>query len=103
MRLAILFSILLFLSIRFFLRSPIASQSAVDGVFNMISHPNTSWIVMLNFMHVVPKNSFIFFKPNVWIRLAITWLTLSNFGFAWGFSVVARLVLIPYSFLVRSY
>ena len=103
MRLTILFSILLFLSVRFFLRSLIASQSALDGVFNMMSHSNTSWLVMLNYMHVVPQNSFIFCKPNVWIRLAMTWLTLSNFGFAWGFSVVARLVLIPYSFLVRSY
>ena len=47
---------LVFLSIRFFSCRIIASQLEMNGVFNMISRPNTSLRVTFNVSYVVLKN-----------------------------------------------
>ena len=90
-------SVLVILSISFRLRRLIYSQSAMTGVINMMSRPNTSYLVKLYGRHVVPQNkllllyltkdhtclgtSELFWNSNVRMRLAVTWCIIFNIFF----------------------
>ena len=111
-RFTILFSFWLFYLL-------LSSQSEMKGLFNIMSHINTSWPgVAYNIVWYVifttkafaasisdqrsSLSMLIFCKSNIHTRFYMTWWICYSMEFACGFSVVSHLGLIPYLFLIRE-